>query len=178
MPAADRLAKNSENIGSILAVIDGIAGQTNLLALNAAIEAARAGELGRGFAVVAARTQDSIVQIRQVIEELQSGTVEVVEAIQQGNNKANETSTQVNETVAVLEEITEHISIIHDISSHIAGSAQEQKSVADEISKNVANIRDVSQTVSEQADSSAQVSQELQQLVVKQQGLVRQFKID
>jgi methyl-accepting chemotaxis protein len=56
------LASAAEEIGSIVAVIRGIADQTNLLALNATIEAARAGESGRGFAVVAAEVKELSAQ--------------------------------------------------------------------------------------------------------------------
>ncbi|PAJ73409.1 hypothetical protein CJF42_15965 [Pseudoalteromonas sp. NBT06-2] len=43
------LVSETNNIGNVLATIQGIAEQTNLLALNAAIEAARAGESGRAL---------------------------------------------------------------------------------------------------------------------------------
>ncbi|MBG4324164.1 methyl-accepting chemotaxis protein [Pseudomonas aeruginosa] len=183
MGQVEQLASSSEEIGSVLEVIRAIAEQTNLLALNAAIEAARAGDAGRGFAVVAdevrnlaRRTQDSVEQIRGVIEGLQQGTRDVVDAMHGSHRQAQGSVEQVDEAVAALQRIGEAVTVINDMNLQIASAAEEQSSVAEEINRNVAAIRDVTESLSSQAEESAQVSQSLHRLANHQQGLMEQFK--
>ncbi|HCF2342642.1 methyl-accepting chemotaxis protein [Pseudomonas paraeruginosa] len=183
MGQVEQLASSSEEIGSVLEVIRAIAEQTNLLALNAAIEAARAGDAGRGFAVVAdevrnlaRRTQDSVEQIRGVIEGLQQGTRDVVDAMHGSHRQAQGSVEQVEEAVAALQRIGEAVTVINDMNLQIASAAEEQSSVAEEINRNVAAIRDVTESLSSQAEESAQVSQSLNRLANHQQGLMEQFK--
>ncbi|HBO6268100.1 TPA: methyl-accepting chemotaxis protein [Pseudomonas aeruginosa] len=183
MGQVEQLASSSEEIGSVLEVIRAIAEQTNLLALNAAIEAARAGDAGHGFAVVAdevrnlaRRTQDSVEQIRGVIEGLQQGTRDVVDAMHGSHRQAQGSVEQVDEAVAALQRIGEAVTVINDMNLQIASAAEEQSSVAEEINRNVAAIRDVTESLSSQAEESAQVSQSLNRLANHQQGLMEQFK--
>jgi methyl-accepting chemotaxis protein len=184
MEEVEGLANSSEKIGSVLEVIRSIAEQTNLLALNAAIEAARAGEAGRGFAVVAdevrnlaKRTQDSVEEIRQVIEGLQKGTKEVVSTMHSSHRQAQDSVEQVEQAVAVLNRISQAVSVITDMNLQIASAAEEQSSVAEEINRNVASIRDVTESISAQADESAKISQGLNKLANHQQSLMDQFRV-
>jgi methyl-accepting chemotaxis protein len=184
MQEVEGLSSSSEQIGSVLEVIRAIAEQTNLLALNAAIEAARAGEAGRGFAVVAdevrnlaKRTQDSVEEIRQVIEKLQNGTREVVSTMQSSHRQAQGSVEQVQMAVAALQRISQAVTVITDMNLQIASAAEEQSSVAEEINRNVASIRDVTEAITAQASESAQVSQNLNRLANHQQGLMDQFRV-
>jgi len=183
MREVEGLASSSEQIGSVLEVIRAIAEQTNLLALNAAIEAARAGEAGRGFAVVAdevrnlaKRTQDSVGEIRQVIEGLQSGTRDVVASMHSSHKQAQGSVEQVEQAVTALRRIGDAVTVISDMNLQIASAAEEQSAVAEEVNRNVASIRDVTQALSGQAEESAQVSLSLNRLANHQQNLMQQFR--
>ncbi|MNM88241.1 Methyl-accepting chemotaxis protein CtpH [compost metagenome] len=178
------LAQNSEKIGSVLEVIRSIAEQTNLLALNAAIEAARAGESGRGFAVVAdevrnlaRRTQDSVEEIRLVIERIQSNTREVVATMHSSHGKAQENAGQIHQAVQALDKISEAVTVISDMNLQIASAAEQQSAVAEEVNRNVSAIRGVTETLTGQAAESAQVSSQLNTLSSQQMALMDQFRV-
>ena len=184
MVGVRQLADSSEKIGSVLDVIRNIARQTNLLALNAAIEAARAGETGRGFAVVAdevrhlaQRTQDSVSEIQGVIESLQSGTRDVVAAMQSQHRQADDSAAQALEAVDALANVSQNIEIMTDMNLQIASAAEEQSAVTEEVNRNVSAIRDVTGALVEQADQSARISQSLNALANQQQRLMNNFKV-
>lgn len=173
----------SEQIGSVVDAIRGIAEQTNLLALNAAIEAARAGEQGRGFAVVAdevrslaTRTQESTVEIHRMIEQLREASSRAVTVMDQGRQHA-ETSVHESERAGqALGEIVDAVTSIRDHNHQIATAAEEQSSVADEIQRNLLNIMGVVQMTSHNASETAQASESLSQLSREMRSLVEQFK--
>jgi len=143
----NQLKLHSDEIGSVIDVIDSISAQTNLLALNAAIEAARAGEKGRGFAVVAdevrslaAKTQQSTIEIQEIITILQTQVKEADENMQSNSKLIVESQEIASQVKGAFSGITKSVQTISDMNSQVATASTEQSSVTEEISKNISVI--------------------------------------
>ncbi len=153
-------------INEAITVIDQIAFQTNILSLNAAVEAATAGEAGRGFAVVAA-------EVRNLASRSAEAAKEIKLLVEDANIKANagkKISIEMIDGYEVLnKQISETISIIHDVSS----GSKEQMTGIEQINDAVTMLDRVTQ---ENANNANQITSIASEVSIMAQELVKDAK--
>lgn len=133
------LAESAQKIGEVVNLITDIAEQTNLLALNATIEAARAGDAGKGFAVVAAEVKNLANQTAKATEEI--------------SNQIGGIQTATGDSVSAIQEISDIIANIDEISTTISAAVEEQGAATSEIARNVEQASSGTQQVSSNIQS-------------------------
>jgi len=178
------LSERSQQVCSVMEVIQSIAEQTNLLALNAAIEAARAGDQGRGFAVVAdevrslaMRTQSSTEEIDAILKNLEADTSTAVSAMQLSKEKVELNLTQVEEVSQSLESISTSMNTIGSLNDQVATVSEEQSAVASEINDAVNSVSQSATRVSEESDKAEVLSKELSKISDSLSKAVSIFKV-
>ena len=124
--STQRMSEVVASMGSIVEVIQGIAGQINLLALNATIESARAGEAGKGFAVVANEVKNLANQAAKATDQI-SEEISGIQGIS-------------NQVVEALLAISSSIETARDSVANIASAVEEQTSVTDGVSQNMQSM--------------------------------------
>ncbi|MET0331419.1 MAG: methyl-accepting chemotaxis protein [Dyella sp.] len=179
-----RLGESSQEIGSIVELINDIAEQTNILALNAAIQAASAGEAGRGFAVVAdevqrlaERSAGATKRIETLVQTIQSDTNEAVNSMEQTTAEVVAGARLAEDAGGALGDI-ERVS--HDLAAliqNISTAAREQSVAATDISVSMNSIQEITSQTSMGASQTADSIGYLAQLASDLRRSVAHFKL-
>ena len=136
--AMERIEQSSQQIRSIIEVIDQIAFQTNLLALNAGVEAARAGEAGKGFAVVAQ-------EVRELAQKTAAAARDINGLIGTSAQDVGNGVALVLKTGTSLAAIEESVQAIHEHIGHIVSATRDQSTRLQEINGSVNDLDHVTQ---------------------------------
>jgi methyl-accepting chemotaxis protein len=164
------ISEQSQKIGSIISVIEGIAFQTNILALNAAVEAARAGEEGRGFAVVAG-------EVRTLAQRSASAAKDIKDLIGQSIQRVAQGTNQVEVAGERMSEIVQSIRRVSDIMNEIAAASSEQSSGIEQVNLAVAQMDEVTQQNAALVEEAAAAAASLDQQADRLRGTVGVFRL-
>lgn len=159
--------KRSQDIGSIVGVIKGIASETNMLALNATIEAARAGEHGRGFAVVADQVRrlaeqsaESAGLIADMATAIQADADHAVKVMHNSMNEVQSGTRIIEEAGHSFNEIRNSVDSLAGQVQEVSGAVEEITAATEEIVDSIRNVTQISETTAANTQQVSAASQE------------------
>jgi twitching motility protein PilJ len=179
-----RLGESSQEIGSIVELINDISEQTNILALNAAIQAASAGEAGRGFAVVAdevqrlaERSSNATKRIESLVQTIQADTNEAVSSMEQTTSEVVAGARLAEDAGTALGEIEKVSSDLSGLIQGISAASQQQSGAAANITQAMNTIQQITSQTTQGANQTAESIGNLAQLAADLRRSVADFKL-
>ncbi|MEN9373541.1 MAG: hypothetical protein RIR79_1093 [Pseudomonadota bacterium] len=179
-----RLGERSQEISSVVGIINTIAERTHILALNASMHAASAGEAGRGFAVVAEEVQrlaessrQATAQIATLVNNIQVETADTVTTM-------NSAISQVVDGSKLAEQAGEQMKLTQSTTSNlvdsvrqIALSSQTQAKISSDLLIRSVEIRKSTEKTSQELTEQSVETENLVQYARALLGSVRVFKL-
>ncbi|HWR96148.1 MAG TPA: methyl-accepting chemotaxis protein [Arenimonas sp.] len=179
-----RLGESSQEIGSIVELINDIAEQTNILSLNAAIQAASAGEAGRGFAVVAdevqrlaERASNATKRIESLVQTIQSDTNEAVNSMEQTTAEVVAGARLAEDAGLALGEIETVSGDLSRLIQDISHASKQQSISATSITETMSDIQETTKQTSVGAVQTADSIGNLAKLAADLRRSVANFKL-
>ena len=161
---------SAQEIGKIIATIDGIAFQTNLLALNAGVEAARAGDAGRGFAVVAN-------EVRALAQRSAEAALDIKTLIGQSSVQVERGVALVGQTGDTFGRIVGKVGEIAGLASNIASAASTQATNIGQVRETVRELDVMTQQNAAMVEQATAASRNLAGEADRMAALVGRFAL-
>ena len=185
----NELIEHTEQMNSIVEMINSVTNQTSLLSLNASIEAARAGEAGRGFAVVAGeisslakQTSEATVNITKLINGITLSIEDVFRSINQLMDSNKEQNHSVETMAHNFEEIEKCVHNINEVSENLEQVVFDLAKTNESIIASINNVSAVTEEVSARANETlsesekdALVVEEITNVIIELNNKAKQF---
>jgi methyl-accepting chemotaxis protein len=143
-----RLGERSQEISSIVDIINNIAERTHVLALNASMQAAAAGEAGRGFSVVADEVQrlaessrNATSQISALVKNIQVETNDTIATMDKTISQVVEGSRLAERAGEQMKETQNTTANLVQVVEQIAMASRQQATISNELRERAQTIQ-------------------------------------
>jgi methyl-accepting chemotaxis protein len=179
-----QLRQKLNNAVEITSTVENIAHQSRVLAVNASIEAAKAGDQGKGFSVVAQEVERmanqsrlATIQIRKILDDIQTATDDTVKATDSGINAVAATTKQSDLASEAIAQLADSVMASTEATTKIADSSLQQVAGVDQVYIAMSGIKDASIQNIEAMKQVEDAAQELNALGIRLADLVGRYKI-